>query len=52
LTRSVVSSMSVSLDGSIAGPDGGFDWTAGDQAVCSHYRVARTIGGQPCCGSW
>ncbi len=29
--RSVTCSMGVSLDGYIAGPDGGFDWTAPDE---------------------
>ncbi|GGX18494.1 hypothetical protein GCM10010383_55620 [Streptomyces lomondensis] len=33
LMRSVTYSMSVSLDGYIAGPDGGFDWTAPDEDV-------------------
>lgn len=31
--RGVVYSMSVSLDGYIVGPDGGFDWTAPDEEV-------------------
>jgi len=31
--RSVTYSMSVSLDGYIVGPDGGFDWTAPDEEV-------------------
>ena len=31
--RSVIYSMSVSLDGYIAGPDGGFDWTTPDEEV-------------------
>ena len=31
--RSVTYSMGVSLDGYIAGPDGGFDWTASDEEV-------------------
>jgi len=31
--RSVTYSMGVSLDGYIAGPDGGFDWTAPDKEV-------------------
>ena len=31
--RSVTYSMSVSLDGYIVGPDGGFDWTAPDEDV-------------------
>src|ERR1700727_611960 len=31
--RSVASSMGVSLDGYIGGPDGGFDWTAPDEDV-------------------
>jgi RibD C-terminal domain len=31
--RSVTYSMGVSLDGYIVGPDGGFDWTAPDEAV-------------------
>src|ERR1700745_3749244 len=33
LMRSVTYSMGVSLDGYIAGPDGGFDWTAPDEEV-------------------
>ncbi|MFF7243408.1 dihydrofolate reductase family protein [Embleya sp. NPDC008237] len=35
--RSVTYSMSVSLDGYIAGPDGGFDWTTPDEEV---FRLA------------
>ena len=31
--RSVTYSMGVSLDGYIAGPDGGFGWTAPDEEV-------------------
>ncbi|MET7682367.1 dihydrofolate reductase family protein [Streptomyces sp. NPDC005423] len=31
--RSVTYSMSVSLDGYIVGPDGGFDWTAPDEEI-------------------
>ena len=31
--RSVTYSMSVSVDGYIVGPDGGFDWTAPDEVV-------------------
>jgi dihydrofolate reductase len=31
--RSVIYSMSVSLDGYIAGPDGSFDWTTPDEEV-------------------
>ena len=31
--RGVTYSMSVSLDGYIVGPDGGFDWTAPDEEV-------------------
>ncbi|WP_424533505.1 dihydrofolate reductase family protein [Sphaerisporangium viridialbum] len=31
--RSVTYSMSVSLDGYVVGPDGGFDWTAPDEDV-------------------
>jgi hypothetical protein len=31
--RSVTYSMSVSLDGYIVGPDGGFGWTAPDEEV-------------------
>ncbi|WP_405782650.1 dihydrofolate reductase family protein [Streptomyces sp. NBC_00859] len=31
--RSVTYSMSISLDGYIVGPDGGFDWTAPDEEV-------------------
>ncbi|MEV6740289.1 dihydrofolate reductase family protein [Streptomyces sp. NPDC051104] len=31
--RSVTYSMSVSLDGYIVGPDGGFDWTAHDEEI-------------------
>jgi hypothetical protein len=33
LMRSVIYSMSVSLDGYIAGPDGSFDWTTPDEEV-------------------
>ena len=33
LLRSVTYSMSVSLDGFIVGPDGGFDWGAPDEGV-------------------
>jgi dihydrofolate reductase len=32
--RSVIYSMSVSLDGYIVGPDGSFDWTTPDEDVC------------------
>lgn len=31
--RSVTYSMSVSLDGYVVGPDGGFDWTVPDEEV-------------------
>ena len=31
--RSVTSSMGMSLDGYIVGPDGGFDWTTPDPEV-------------------
>jgi hypothetical protein len=31
--RSVIYSMSVSLDGYIAGPDGSFDWTTPDEGL-------------------
>jgi dihydrofolate reductase len=31
--RSVIYSMSISLDGYIAGPDGSFDWTTPDEEV-------------------
>lgn len=33
MTRTVVYSMSMSLDGYIVGPDGGFDWSAPDEEV-------------------
>jgi dihydrofolate reductase len=35
--RSVTYSMSVSLDGYIVGPDGGFDWTAPDKDVFRYW---------------
>ncbi|WP_031468778.1 dihydrofolate reductase family protein [Sciscionella sediminilitoris] len=44
--RSVISSMNVSLDGRIAGPDGGFDWTEPDEEVFrSHLEELRGVGG-------
>jgi dihydrofolate reductase len=39
--RSVIYSMSVSLDGYIAGPDGSFDWTTPDQEVF-RFWIDRT----------
>ena len=39
--RSVTYSMSVSLDGYIVGPDGGFHWTTPDKAAASSFRRAR-----------
>jgi dihydrofolate reductase len=43
--RSVTYSMSVSLDGYIVGPDGGFDWTAPDEEVFSfHTDQIREVG--------
>ena len=43
--RSVTYSMGVSLDGYIAGPDGGFDWTAPDEEVFrSHIDEIREVG--------
>ncbi|MEU6645652.1 dihydrofolate reductase family protein [Saccharomonospora sp. NPDC046836] len=43
--RSVTYSMSVSLDGYIVGPDGGFDWTAPDEEVFrSHIDEIREVG--------
>jgi dihydrofolate reductase len=43
--RSVVYSMGVSLDGYIAGPDGGFGWTEPDEEVFrSHIDEIRQVG--------
>ncbi len=43
--RSVTYSMSVSLDGYIVGPDGGFDWTPPDGEVFrSHIDEIREVG--------
>jgi dihydrofolate reductase len=43
--RSVTHSMSVSLDGYIAGPDGDFGWTAPDEEVFrSHIDEIRGVG--------
>ena len=43
--RSVVYSMSVSLDGYIVGPDGGFDWAAPDEEIFRfHLDQIRGIG--------
>jgi hypothetical protein len=39
--RSVTYSMGVSLDGYIAGPDGGFNWTEPDEEVLSSLRSWR-----------
>ncbi|MFJ6944016.1 dihydrofolate reductase family protein [Streptomyces wuyuanensis] len=42
--RSVTYSMSVSLDGYIVGPDGGFDWTApGDDVFLMGRRLYETM---------
>ena len=53
--RSVTYSMGVSLDGYIAGPDGGFDWTAPDEEVFRfvtdgtlRHESARYRGGRTC----
>ncbi|PRY02308.1 dihydrofolate reductase family protein [Allonocardiopsis opalescens] len=43
--RRVTCSMNVSLDGYIAGPDGGFNWTAPDDEVFrSHIDEIRQVG--------
>jgi dihydrofolate reductase len=43
--RSVTYSMNVSLDGYIAGPDGGIDWTPPDEEVFrSHIDEIREVG--------
>jgi len=43
--RSVTYSMSVSLDGYIAGPDGDFDWTApGEEVFRSWFDEIREVG--------
>ncbi len=45
--RTVIYSMSVSLDGYIAGPDGDISWTAPDQEVFSfHVQRTREIGAE------
>ena len=42
--RSVTYSMSVSLDGYIVGPDGGFDWTAPDARSSAPIDEIREVG--------
>jgi dihydrofolate reductase len=39
--RSVIYSMSVSLDGYITGPDGSFDWTTPDEEVFASSPIRR-----------
>jgi dihydrofolate reductase len=41
--RSVIYSMSVSLDGYIAGPDGSFDWTTPDEEVFRFTDQTREL---------
>jgi dihydrofolate reductase len=43
--RKLIYGMTVSLDGFIAGPDGGIDWTAPDEELHRfHNQVAREVG--------
>jgi dihydrofolate reductase len=47
MMRTVIYSMSVSLDGFIAGPDGDISWTAPDQELFSfHVQQTREIGAE------
>jgi dihydrofolate reductase len=47
LMRKLIHSMSVSLDGFIAGPDGGIDWGAPDDELHRfHNERVRDLGGQ------
>ena len=49
--RSVTYSMSVSLDGYIVGPDGGFDWTAPDEEVFRFWIDEIRAGRRPPVGT-
>ena len=45
MARSLIYSMAVSLDGFIAGPDGGFDWAAPDEELHRfHNEQTRELG--------
>jgi dihydrofolate reductase len=47
--RKLIYSMTVSLDGYIAGPDGGIDWSAPDEELFRfHHRQVREIGVHLC----
>lgn len=47
--RKVIYSMSVSLDGFIAGPDGGIDWAAPDEELMAfHNEQTRELGAHLC----
>ena len=47
--RTVIYSMSVSLDGFIAGPDGAIDWAAPDEALMAfHTAQTRELGAHLC----
>jgi dihydrofolate reductase len=47
--RKLIYSMSVSLDGFIAGPDGGFDWSVPDEELHRfHNEQVRELGGHLC----
>jgi dihydrofolate reductase len=47
MMRKLIYSMGVSLDGFIAGPDGGIDWSAPDEELHRfHNQQAREVGAQ------
>ena len=49
MTRPVIYSMSVTLDGFIAGPDGSIDWAAPDEELMAfHNEQARELAGHLC----
>ncbi|MGH2984805.1 MAG: dihydrofolate reductase family protein [Solirubrobacterales bacterium] len=49
MTRKLIYSMGVSLDGFIAGPGGDFDWSAPDEELHRfHNQRARELGAQLC----
>lgn len=49
MTRRLIYSMGVSLDGYIAGPDGGFDWAAPDEELHGfHNEQTRELGVHLC----
>jgi len=49
VTRGVIYSMSVSLDGFITGPDGAIDWAApGEELMAFHNEQTRELGAHLC----